>query len=605
MKQTRIRDRWPFGVHGYLFRSPPERPKLAPDLPRHRRLRVYTQDPSIGRLDGAVCTLEIPNEPLAPGPAGAWFVVQDGIDKTALITPVLNLEEPAWLMRDGVDPSTTDGRFTRQMVYAVAMETYHRFTRALGRDPGFGPIPHADGRLRIVPKAFRDANAYYDRDDGSVQFGWDVAGAFAGQTATVPDGGRSQPGSHVFIALSRDVIAHEISHALLDGLRPNFMRPTHPDVAALHEGFADLVAIFLHFSQPEVVAAALDQTQGYVDPLADIGRQFGYELLDGHHPLRTAVHSETPDDHPIGSEHRYDSHKEVHDLGAVFASAVFEAYRRIFQRKTGKLRRALALYQNRLPSEGVDLLASEACKIAEQFLDVLIRAVDYCPSHHCSFGEFLRAMITADFDLVPEDTWAYREALVSSFRRFGITVPDVQDLSEAALRWQEPTTPVYIDALRFETLGLRSTDGLLAWPDQRNSRAQAAEALGNVVCTDAMGETFGLARPAGQIDRPRIMSLRTLRRISPDGRINFDIVAEIVQKRRVREGWFFGGATLVIGADGLVRYAIAKNIGSERRLKAQRAWLKTQDIWTREAAWADSSDASASLLKRIHRKRQA
>jgi hypothetical protein len=577
-------------------------------MPRFRRLRVYTQDPTVGRLDGAVCTLAVPNEPLLPGPAGAWFVVTDiagpddpdGADSRR---PPLDLEARAWLMRDGLDPSSTNRHFASQMVYAVAMETYHRFTRALGRDPGFGPIPHADGRLRIVPRAFREANAYYDRQTGSVQFGWDRAGAFAGRIAHGTDGGRSQEGSHVFIALSRDVIAHEVSHALLDGLRPNFLRPTHRDVAALHEGFADLVAIFLHFAQIDAVAAALDRSQGDVDRLARVGAQFGYELIDGHGPLRTAVHTETLGDGPVERRFRYDGNDAEHDLGAVLASAVFEAYRRVFERRTGKLRRVFAPYQGRIPAEAIDLLAKEATKLAENFLDVIIRAIDYCPSHHCTFGEFLRAMITADLDLVPEDTWAYREALVSSFRRFGITVPDVPDLSEASLSWKPPRADVDIDALKFEALDLRSEDGLLAWPPDSTSRQSAAEALGRAICSGKLGSEFGLARPGGRIDVPKLMSLRTLRRVSPDGGVNFDLVAEVVQKRQVREGWFFGGATLVIGADGRVRYSILKNINSERRLKAQRAWLRTQDAWTVEAAWADSSDMAAALQQRMHRSR--
>jgi hypothetical protein len=437
-----------------------------------------------------------------------------------------------------------------------------------------------------------------------VQFGWDGAGAFAGESATGLDGGRTQQGSHVFIALSRDVVAHEISHALIDGLRPNFLRPTHPDVSALHEGIADLVAIFLHFTQIDVVAAALEATEG-VDRLAQIGSQFGYELIDGLGPLRTAVHTETLGDGPIDAQFRYGSSEEEHDLGAVLASAVFEAYRRVFERRTAKLRRVFALYQGRMPSEGVELLAREASKLAENFLDVIIRAVDYCPSHHCTFGEFLRAMITADADLVPEDQWAYREALVSSFRRFGITVPDVPDLSEESLLWKSPRVPVQIPSLRFESLDLRSVDGLLAWPTDRRSRQRAAQALGETICTDALGQEFGLARPGGRIKPPSVMSLRTLRRITPDGRINFDLVAEVVQKRQVREGWFLGGATLVIDAEGRVRYSVLKNINSERRLRAQRAWLRKQDALTVDAAWAESSNVAAALQQRIHRRRGA
>ncbi len=581
---------WPFELHPYLTR--PLLKRNAPDegMPKHRRLRVFTQDPSIGRLDGAVCTLSIPYEPLAPGPAGALFVVDDRDSDKA----PLDLEHPALLMSEGLTPSTTDRRFACQMVYAVAMETYQRFEHALGRDPGFGPINSDDGRLTIVPRAFREANAYYARDSGTVEFGWDKAGTFAQ--------GRSQPGGNVYIALSRDVVTHEISHALLDGLRPNFMRPTHADVSALHEGFSDLVAIFLHFAQKDIVAAAIDRTQGRVDTdqLAAIGRQFGFELIDGRSPLRTAIRNFNLTDPQVPPEYRYRETLEEHDLGSVLVSAVFEAFRRVFERKTARLRHVFASYQGRLPSEGVDLLATQACSLAQQFLNIVIRAIDYCPSHHCSFGEYLRAMITADAELVPDDPWAYREALVIAFRRYGIIVPGVDDLSEQSLLWCPPQNPLQIDALRFKNLQLDCINGLIQWSDDPSLRAAAADALGRAICNPRYGRDFGLIEPTKKVRPPRLMSLRTLRRVAPDGNVNFDLIAEVVQKREVREGFFFGGATIVIDAQGKVSYAIVKHIDSETRLIAQRRWLRSQPADIREAAWAEHSEVAAALQKRVH-----
>ena len=51
-------------------------------------------------------------------------------------------------------------------------------------------------------------------------------------------------GESVFTCLSHDVIVHELTHALLDGLRPHFTIPTQIDVLAFHEAFADLIACF-------------------------------------------------------------------------------------------------------------------------------------------------------------------------------------------------------------------------------------------------------------------------------------------------------------------------------------------------------------------------
>ncbi len=585
---------WSFFVHKAVDRPQPQPQARVEGMPEVRRLRVFTQDPSVARLDGAITTLQIPFEPLDPGPAGAYFVVTDRDEDEQREYGPVDLEKPAILMRDGLDPSTTDRAFACQMTYAVAMETYDRFTRALGRDSGFGPIPHEDRRLRLVPRAFNDANAYYDREAGAVLFGWDTAKEFAQ--------GRSQPGGNVFLCLSRDIIAHEVTHAMLDGLRPNFLRPTHADVSGLHEGISDLVAIFLHFTQHDIVAMAIESTQGspYGDQLSSIGHQFGFDLIDGRNPLRTAVHATALDGQPLPAELRYRPEMEEHDLGSVLVSAVFEAYRRVFERQTRTLKRVLATYQGRLPSEGIDLLAAKASRLAGQFLNLVIRAIDYCPSLHCSFGEYLRAMVTGDFDLIPADPWAFREALVTSFRRFGVLVPDVEDLSEKSLLWRHPRPGISVDALRFDRLNLDCNEGLLQWNRDRTHQREAAAALGRAICNGDSGRELGLVEPGGSVLPISILSLRTLRRVAPDGGVSFDLVAEVAQKRKVREGFFFGGCTLVIGPGGQIRYAVVKDVDSRRRLKAQRDWLRTQPDDVREAAWAEHSGVAAARLRRIH-----
>ena len=244
---------WEFEIRGDLAGIHRARlPPPDPEMPTRRRLRAYSHDPSRSRYEGAHVTLSIPYEPLGPGPAGAVFVVEDVDEATGTVTAPVDLERPALLMEDGLPPSSSNPQFMQQMAYAVGMETYERFRYALGRDPGFGPIGGKgarDGALRIHPRFMREDNAYYDRELGALAFGYERAAGFAHFS--------NQPGSNVYLVLSRDIVAHETSHALLDGLRANFLRPTHRDVSALHEGFADLVAIFLRFSQPGLVRQAM------------------------------------------------------------------------------------------------------------------------------------------------------------------------------------------------------------------------------------------------------------------------------------------------------------------------------------------------------------
>ena len=47
------------------------------------------------------------------------------------------------------------------------------------------------------------------------------------------------------------------------------------------------------------------------------------------------------------------------------------------------------------------------------------RALDYLPPVDVTFLEYLRALITADFDLVGDDRYNYRVAFVEAFSRRG------------------------------------------------------------------------------------------------------------------------------------------------------------------------------------------
>src|SRR5262245_31640654 len=110
-----------------------------------------------------------------------------------------------------------------------------------------------------------------------------------------------------------------------------------------------------------------------------------------------------------------------HELGNLLVQAVFEAALRVFERKTAQYVRLASygtgkLTPGELPVELQTILGEQASKLASNFLNICIRAIDYCPPVDLELGEYLRALITADYDLVPDDRWAYREALIDAFR---------------------------------------------------------------------------------------------------------------------------------------------------------------------------------------------
>ena len=411
--------------------------------PTHRPLQIYSTDPADSKLHGSRVKVDVPYEPLQPGPTGSLFEVQSSSDQ-----PPLDLNDLPTLITGGLKPSPSKD-FQCQMVYAVAMTTYEAFRKALGRDPhwGFGDLENcsAPARLRLYPCAEEMQNAYYDRDTESVRFGWFVAG-------DNPVAGRHLRKGKVFTSLSHDIVAHEVAHALLDGLRPNFMQPYHHDTLALHEAFSDLVAIFQHFSHRDLLRVAIGATRGKIKSshlLTDLARQFGQTMSNPSYSLRTAVDFEVSDraantdaeKSSSNSNHRpqpYDPQLPIHELGSVLVSAVFSAFTTIFDRKTRKYIKIATggsgiLPEGDLEASLADVLAKQAADLAQQILAICIRAIDYCPPVAVTFGDYLRGMITADFDLVPDDPYGYREALVDAFVARDIPIEGVETLSESSL----------------------------------------------------------------------------------------------------------------------------------------------------------------------------
>jgi hypothetical protein len=111
-------------------------------------------------------------------------------------------------------------------------------------------------------------------------------------------------------------------------------------------------------------------------------------------------------------------------------------------------------------------LASEAAKASDHVLRMCVRGLDYLPPVDMHFGEYLRAIITADADLVPEDQLNYRVAFAQAFRNRGIFVPNCISMAPDSLMWERPdpgesalladdqTSGIFADLLPKMRLGL-------------------------------------------------------------------------------------------------------------------------------------------------------
>jgi len=597
--------------------------------PPYRRLRVFAFDPILSRRIETVAinevTLKLPwEENLAPGPVDDYLEVVDFDPASQAFYAPVNLNDARLLAQDGLPPSEGNPQFHQQMAYAVARTTIGHFERALGRRALWSPRLVKAGqawdddfveRLRIYPHALREANAYYSPVKKALLFGY--------FPASTTDAGEELPGGTVFACLSHDIVAHETTHALLDGLHRRFIEPTNPDVWALHEAFADIVALFQHFTYPDVLRHQIARTRGDLEAqnlLGELAYQFG-QAIGSYGALRSAIGKIDPQTKqwvPQKADPDQILHTaEPHARGAILVAAVFDAFLTIYKWRIADLLRIASggsgiLPPGELHPDLVERLAQEAAKTAGHVLQMCIRALDYCPPVDVDFGDYLRALITADAGLVTDDRHNYRLAVIEAFRRRGIYPRDVRNLSEESLLWRAPDDQeqhalckVFRDPQHLHELVpewelttnrkkiFNQTKGSQAALHGWFTEAGAGDAAraAHLVLDKSAPEAF--YRDKDGIPRLEVHSVRPARRIGPDGQTVTELVVEMTQRRRgymdpqiqdaVDRGQmrppkpdfiFRGGCTLLVDPDTAgVTYCIYKRIQSQHRLEHMRRFL--------------------------------
>lgn len=573
--------------------------------PEFRQLRIYAIDPMVSRAPEHQATVQIRFEelelrPLIPNPpanpnqtaiydpvsfAGRRVEVVDvdaGNTMASWYRPVC-LDEANIAMQHGLEPSESDPQFHQQMVYAVAMRTLEQFDRALGR------IVYFSGRrrLRLVPHAFRGTNAFYHPKMRAVLFGYFRASKEAP--------GDNLPGQTIFTCLSHDIVAHEVTHAIVDRLRPEFNTATNPHVRAFHEGFADIVAVFQRLSFRDLVQRALQDAQADIRKsrlLSDIAAQFGQGLGSGK-ALRTALESET----------KIQDVKEEHALGAVLVAAIFEGFYSTFERRTADLIRIATggtgvLPQGALHPDLVTRLSGECVRIAQSVLTMCIRAFDYLPPADVTFGAFLRALVTADWELNPLDEFGIRAALIEACRKRGIFAAEAGSLAVNALlldvasdsewgkhratfsEWvdlgiqldieeQRSATPedavedLFVDTSAVN-IGLKQAPPVRSDFDQTEDELPIASQLSSKITTWFLNLTSDQRAklgflPVETLKRPHFHASR---RVTSDGTLRFGLVVQLVQIQFVNVSGvarqFPTGLTLVIDVTGQVRFVVGR-----------------------------------------------
>jgi hypothetical protein len=473
------------------------------------RLTVLAEGPYTTGNDGLLTTtLRVPVERVGAGPRSARFdVIVRGPGRRPFSVD-LNDPEPPWMVVDhapatGLADLLHDSRFLAQQVYAVAASTLALFESTLGRRMGW----FGNGRLKLfVYDSVSYAATGYDRHSCAIRFGHRRDG---------------RAGSAVPLALYRDLVVHEVTHAILDGYRRRWADESATmDQFALHEALADLVALLSVFSSEERVEQLLTATPTDVEPGDVNGRLLRsglFKFTDGlftHGAVRSPLEGDVPDGwREISSPHR---------RGQVVVRAVLDVVVRLWTERLEKPGGRSSLYQ----------VAQAGASVGLQVLRMLIRGLGYMPPVDATWEDLLRGILAADQVLVPDDPMDYRGAMRQAFAGIGVeTVPDDQ------------------------------LDGLGTVADLRYPVRLAALGSDPEEVTRFLWENPVLLE-AARIDPARPIIVERVRpsvRISPDGFVVSEIGASFVQEfvMSASEARRFGLRTqgpVMVRGGGLIRF---------------------------------------------------
>jgi hypothetical protein len=294
-------------------------------------------------------------------------------------------------------------------------------------------------------------------------------------------------------------------------------------------------------------------------------------------------------------------------------AAVFDAFFVTYQRRIKDLVRIATGGTGQLPAgdlhpDLINRIAAEASATAQSILTMCIRAFEYLPPVDITFGDYLRALVTADFELSPADENGERAAMIEAFRMRGIYPDNVASLAEESLIWESAGDKEY-EPLNRELVGQLAVGAkLLGSPVNRApfmappSQIKAAK-FHNVAYNpaDPNHDEYGIdivrpvkeelhqyaARNAAKLglSPDRKISVRGFHpafRVGSDGQLLIEIVAQFAQRankdeveRKHGRGKLGGvplrgGTTVIASAEGKIRYVISKPLTSPKLRADQR-----------------------------------
>lgn len=222
----------------------------------------------------------------------------------------------------------------------------------------WGPEP-----IQVYPRAGLDANAYYSRNEKALRFFY-----------FHPSGDESKP--LIYTCRSFDIVAHEVGHAALDSLKPEFLSNSwHPETGGLHESFGDLTAMFTMLAQMDVCEAIIVESKANLHAktfFPALAEQFG-DAFGRPMGLRNA-------DNDLKMSN---VSTEVHDISRVFTGAIYDILADFFE-----LYQDTSLYDQ----------AESLFKVGKYLTSLVIASLWQGPDANATYTDIANKMIELEED---------------------------------------------------------------------------------------------------------------------------------------------------------------------------------------------------------------
>lgn len=262
------------------------------------------------------------------------------------------------------------------------------------------PIPWASGlgRLLILPHAGYQENAFYDRGTGALHLFY-----FEGLD-----------GKPVYTCLSHDIVAHELGHAILDGLKPGYNEISSPETAGFHEYFGDAVAMMSSLDIDEIARIVTKGAPARLSArnlVSAIASEFGAAIhrLPDEAYLRGAWNNRKMGD--------LRGTFEEHDWSEILTGAYYDLLEYLYRHQLQSKDDGLGLEGVRGVGERQRRCIQALFGAANKTSNIMLRAIDYCPPVDLRYEEYARAVIRADEVAYPTDPLGVRSQLRRIFRR--------------------------------------------------------------------------------------------------------------------------------------------------------------------------------------------